>query len=312
MSDQAQQFTMRRETGEDGSFKRQESAFRGWVSTDGSTPYPAEAGRYHLYISWACPWAHRTVIGRKLKGLERAISISVVDPVRDARGWAFSGGEFTDPINDFEFLSQAYEATDPTFDGRPSVPVLWDKQTGVIVNNESGDILRMLSTGFGDLASDRVDLYPESHRGEIDSLNQLIYDTVNNAVYKAGFTSNQEVHEREVRGIFETLDELDARLATSRYLFGDRPVETDWRLFTTLVRFDAVYYIHFKCSIRRIIDYPNLWPYLRDLYQQPGIAETVRMDQIKAHYYRTHPDINPAGLVPIGPEPDFAAAHNRG
>lgn len=311
MTEQAQQFTIGRETGEDGSFKRQTSAFRQWVSADGSTPYPAEAGRYHLYVCWACPWAHRTVIGRRLKGLEGVISMSAVDPIRDARGWAFTGGEFADPVNGFDFLSQAYEATDPDFDQRHSVPVLWDKETGVIVNNESADILRMLSTGFGDLATTDVDLYPESLRDGIDALNLRIYENVNNAVYKAGFTTNQAIHEREVRGIFETLDELDARLAERRYLFGDRPVETDWRLFTTLVRFDAVYYIHFKCSLRRIVDYANLWPYLRDLYQVPGIAETVKMDQIKAHYYGTHPQINPSGLIPIGPNPDFDAPHNR-
>lgn len=303
MSERAEQFTIGREAGEDGTFKRQTSAFREWVSADGSTAYPAEAGRYHLYISWACPWAHRTAIGRKLKGLEEVIGMSAVDPIRDARGWAFTGGEFSDPVNGFEFLSEAYDATDSEFDGRYSVPVLWDKQTGMIVNNESADILRMLSTGFGDLASDEVDLYPEALRGEIDGLNELIYENVNNAVYKAGFTTNQEVYEREVRSIFETLDGLETRLAQTRYLLGEQPVETDWRLFTTLVRFDAVYYIHFKCSLRRIVDYPNLWPYLCDLYQLPGIAETVEMDQIKAHYYGTHPQINPSGLVPIGPNP---------
>lgn len=311
MSEQAQQFTISRET-EGGTFKRQTSVFRDWVSADGSTPFPAEAGRYHLYISWACPWAHRTVIARGLKGLEDVISMSAVDPIRDARGWAFTGGEFSDPINGFEFLTEAYEATDPGFDDRCSVPVLWDKKTGVIVNNESADILRMLSTGFGELASDEVDLYPEPLREEIDALNKLTYDNVNNAVYMAGFTTHQEVHERQVRRVFETLDQLDARLGNARYLLGDQPVETDWRLFTSLVRFDAVYNIHFKCSLRRIVDYTNLWPYLRDLYQLPGIAETVKLDQIKAHYYRTHPQINPLGLVPIGPTPDFAAPHNRG
>ena len=299
-------FTIARESGEDGTFQRQVSAFRDWITDEG--PYTPEAGRYHLYVSWACPWAHRTVIGRHLKGLEEVISMSVVDPVRDARGWAFTGGAFNDPINNFAFLSQAYEATDPDFSGRHSVPVLWDKQTNRIVNNESGEVLRMLNGAFGELAANRdVNLYPEPIRDEIDELNETIYDTVNNAVYKAGFTTNQAAHEREVRELFTTLDQLDARLADRRYLLGEKPVETDWRLFTTLIRFDTVYYIHFKCSIRRIIDYPNLWPYLRDLYQLPGIAETVKMDQIKAHYYRTHPEINPSGLVPIGPELDFSA-----
>ncbi len=207
--------------------------------------------------------------GGSLKGLEDAIGLSVVDPIRDDRGWAFSGGEYVDPINDWAFLSEGYAATDPAYDGRISVPVLWDTSTGRIVNNESGDILRMLQTGFSALASDAVDLYPEPHRAAIDALDQHVYDTVNDAVYRAGFTRRQDVYEREVRGIFRTLDELDVRLADRRYLFGDEPVETDWRLFTTLVRFDAVYAIHFKCSLRRVVDYENLWPYLRDLYQRP-------------------------------------------
>lgn len=302
---------MSKET-EGGTFKRQRSSFRDWVSADGSTPFPAQAGRYHLYVCWACPWAHRVIIGRRLKGLEEVIGMSPVDPIRDARGWAFTGNEFGDPINDFDFLSQAYTASDPDFKGRCTVPVLWDKETGVIVNNESGDILRMFSTGFGDLASDQVNLLPDPLREEITDLNKSIYEAVNDAVYKAGFTTDQATHRQEVGTLFEMLDRLDARLADSRYLFGDEAVETDWRLFTTLLRFDTVYYIHFKCSLRRIVDYPNLWPYLRDLYQQPGIAETVKMDQIKSHYYLTHPQINPSGLVPIGPEPDFSAPHDRG
>ena len=294
-----------------GTFQRQESRFRDWVSSDGSTAYPAEAGRYHLFVSWACPWAQRTLIGRMLKGLETAVPISVVDPIRDARGWAFTGGEYVDQENGWSFLSAAYDATDPDYEGRVSVPVLWDTQTGRIVNNESGDILRMFSTGFGELADDRVDLCPEPLRDEIDVLNERIYDQINDAVYKAGFSTEQDVYEREVRGIFALFDELDARLASRRYLFGDEPVETDWRLFTTLVRFDAVYAIHFKCSLRRIVDYPNLWPYLRDLYQRPGIAGTTRFDEIRAHYYRTHPEVNPSGLVALRPLADFDAPHER-
>jgi len=251
------------------------------------------------------------VIGRRLKGLEDVIGLSVVDPIRDERGWAFTGGEYVDHVNGFSFLSEAYAASDPEYDGRFSVPVLWDTETGRIVSNESADILRMLGSNFGSLADARVELYPEAQRAEIDELNARIYDTVNNAVYKAGFSTSQAVYEQEVRELFATLDKLDARLASRRFLFGAEPVETDWRLFTTLVRFDAVYAVHFKCSIRRVVDYPNLWPYLRDLYGQPGIAETVRMDEIRAHYYRTHPMINPSGLVALAPDEDFGAPHGR-
>jgi glutathionyl-hydroquinone reductase len=292
-------------------FARPPSRFREWVSADGSTAYPAEAGRYHLYVSWACPWAHRTVIGRRLKGLEDAIGLSVVDPLRDLRGWRFTGGEYTDPMNGFTWLSEAYTATEPAYEGRFSVPVLWDTQTGRIVNNESADILRMMSTGFGDLASDAVDLYPEPHRAEIDALNRRLYEEVNNGVYQAGFSTDQAVYEDTVRTMFAALDDIDVRLGDGRFLFGAEPVETDWRLFTTLLRFDAVYHIHFKCSVRRIADYPNLWPYARDLYAQPGIAETVRMDEIRAHYYRTHANINPSGLVAVAPDLDWTAPHGR-
>jgi glutathionyl-hydroquinone reductase len=302
----------RAETLDGGAFKRQPSRFRDWISADGSTPYAPEAGRYQLYVSWACPWAHRTIIGRRLKALEDVIGMSVVDPVRDERGWAFTGGEFVDEVNGFGFLSEAYERTAPGYDARVSVPVLWDKQSGRIVNNESGDVLRMLDQSFGEFADDTYDLYPEAHRAEIDELDELIYDTVNNGVYKAGFTTSQAIYEREVAGIFATLDELDRRLARTRYLFGDAPVETDWRLFTTLARFDAVYYIHFKCSRRRLVDYENLWPYFRDLYQSFGIADTVKLDQIRAHYYLTHPSINPNRLVAVLPDADFSEPHGRG
>jgi glutathionyl-hydroquinone reductase len=300
------------ETARGRRFERPPSKFRDWVSSDGSTPFPAEAGRYHLYVSYACPWAHRTIIGRMYKGLEEAVGMSVADPIRDERGWAFTGAEYTDARNGFGFLREAYDATDPAYEGRISVPVLWDTATGRIVNNESADILRMFSTGFGDLASDDVDLAPEPLRPEIDRLNRHVYKTLNNAVYQAGFAGDQADYERAVYRIFATLDELDARLADTRFLFGEAPVESDWRVFTTLVRFDAVYAIHFKCSLRRIVDYANLWPYARDLYQQPRIAPTVRFDEIRRHYYGTHPHVNPSGLVALRPLEDWDEPHGRG
>jgi len=294
-----------------GRFERIPSTFRDWVSADGSTPYAAEPGRYHLYVSWACPWAHRTIIGRRVTGLEDAIGMSVADPIRDERGWAFTGGEYVDPVNGFDFLAEAYEASDRAYDGRISVPVLWDTQTGRIVNNESADVLRMFGTAFAPFATRDADLYPEAHRDEIDELNERVYRDVNNAVYEAGFARAQEPYEEAVARIFPALAEMDARLADRRFLFGDAPVETDWRLFTTLLRFDAVYYIHFKCSLRRVVDHANLWPYARDLYQQPGVAETVRFDEIRAHYYRTHESVNPRGLVAVRPDADFTAPHGR-
>jgi glutathionyl-hydroquinone reductase len=291
---------------EDGTFRRQESQFRRWVSDDGATEFPLEDGRYHLYVARACPWAHRTIIGRMLMGLQDAIGISYVDPIRDAEtGWKFSGGEFVDPVNGFEFLAEAYHATDPGYSARVTVPVLWDKKTGVIVSNESRDVLRMLSTVFAPLAEHPVELYPKPLRAEIDALNDLIYDRVNNAVYRAGFATRQHAYEHAVAQLFATLDELDARVADRRFLFGGEPVETDWRLFTTLLRFDAVYQIHFKCSRRKLIEYDRLWPYTRDLYQWPGIADTVSFDEIGAHYYRTHPQLNPSGLVAVRPAASF-------
>jgi putative glutathione S-transferase len=310
-SSAARTFSLGREAGADGSFERQRSAFRDWVTTDGSSPHPAEPGRYHLYVSWACPWAHRAIIARRLKGLEHAISMSAVDPWRDERGWGFTPGAYDDPLNGFRFLSQAYERTDPSYDGRHSVPVLWDKRLGRIVSNESGDVVRMLNDAFDAFAERDVDLYPAPLRAEIDALEERIYDTVNNGVYKAGFARSQEVYEREVTALFETLDWLEERLTTRRYLVGHSPTEVDWRLFTTLVRFDSAYHVHFKCNLRRIVDYPNLWAYVRDLYQQPGIAATVRMDEIKRHYFTTHPEIDPIGLVPLGPVLDFTAPHGR-
>jgi putative glutathione S-transferase len=301
-----------RESGDDGSFKRQQSTFRQWVSADGSTGFPVAAGRYHLYVARACPWAHRTLIGRMLMGLQDAISVSYVDPLRDDRGWAFTGDGYEDPVNGFRYLAQAYAASDPAYEARVSVPVLWDKERATIVNNESEDILRMLSTVFAPLASHPVELVPDGLRDEIDALNQHVYDTVNDAVYKAGFARAQAVYESEVRALFATLDDLDARLADRRFLFGDAPLETDWRLFTTLVRFDAVYQIHFKCSLRKLVEYRWLWPYARDLFQWPGVAGTVSFDEIRAHYYRTHPMINPSGLVAVMPADDWDAPAGRG
>lgn len=296
-----------------GEFKRQEDAFRDWVKRDGSTPYAPAAGRYHLYVSLACPWAHRTVILRKLKRLEDVIGMTVVDPVRDERGWAFRAGDdhSTDPVNGFKFLAEAYAATDPAFDGRVTVPVLWDTQTRRIVSNSDDDLLRMLNSEFNDFTRETYDFYPADLRDEIDASNDLIYRNVNNGVYRAGFATQQQAYERAVRRLFDTLDELDARLASRRYLLGDRMTESDWRLFPTLIRFDAVYHGHFKCNVRRIVDYPNLWPYLRDLYQHDDVASTVNFDHIKRHYYYTHDHINPTRIVPIGPELDLTAPHNR-
>ena len=295
----------------DGSFQRQVSQFLRWVSADGDSQFPLQAGRYHLYVARACPWAHRTIIARRLMGLEEAIGISFVDPIRDERGWAFTGGDYVDDVNGFEYLSEAYLATDPSYAARVTVPVLWDKQTGVIVSNESADILRMLHTVFAPLAEHAVELRPEALADEIDALNDRIYDNVNNAVYKAGFSSSQTIYEHEVAGLFSTLDDLDERLTDRRFLFGPEPLETDWRLFTTLVRFDAVYQIHFKCSLRKLIEYEHVWPYARDLYQWPGVADTVDFDEIRRHYYLTHPMINPSGLVAVRPAASFDAPPGR-
>jgi putative glutathione S-transferase len=295
-----------------GCFVRQESAFRRWVTADGSSGFPAAAGRYHLYVSLACPWSQRTSIGRLLKGLERAIPVSYLDPYRDARGWAFSGGAFVDHANGFSFLSEAYLATDPAFDDRITLPVLWDTETKQIVSNESGELLRMLGSAFDAFAEHDVELYPQPLRAEIDALNERIYPNLNNGVYEAGFSQNQAAYEEACGNVFAVLDELEERLASTRYLVGDAPTEADWRLFPTLVRFDTVYYLHFKCNRRRIVDYPNLWGYARDLYQLPRISQTVDFEQIKRHYYTTHDMINPSRLIPVGPELDFSAPHGRG
>ncbi len=296
-----------------GEFRRQADSFRNWVTADGGSGYPAAAGRYHLYVSWACPWAHRTIIVRKLKQLEPVIGMTVVDPIRDERGWAFreGSGHSPDPINGFSFLSEAYKATDPHYIGRFTVPVLWDSVTKRIVTNSDDDLMRIFNGEFNRFTESPIDLYPDGLRQEIDELNHFIYENVNDGVYRAGFATSQQAYERAARRLFTALDQLDARLATSRYLFGEEFMETDWRLFVTLIRFDAVYHGHFKCNVRRIVDYPNLFGYLKDLYQTAGIAETVNFDHIKRHYYVTHDDINPTRIVPIGPDQDLTAAHGR-
>jgi putative glutathione S-transferase len=299
---------------EQGHFVRQDDVFRRWVRAGGTGDFPVEAGRYHLYVSYACPWAHRTIITRKLKRLEEAIGMTVVDPVRDERGWAFRDGPgySHDPLNGFRFLSEAYTATDPSYTARVTVPVLWDTQTKQIVSNSDDDIMRMFETEF-DAIGDRgaLDLYPQQHRDEIEALNEWIYETFNNGVYKAGFATQQRAYEHAAYQVFDTLDRLEERLAERRYLVAGYPVETDWRTFVTLIRFDAVYFGHFKCNLRRIVDYPNLWGYLRDLYQYGGVAETVNFDHIKRHYYYTHDDINPTRIVPIGPLLELDTPHGR-
>lgn len=298
-----------------GEFKRQADAFGNWVSAERNAIFPIAAGRYHLYVSLACPWAHRTIVVRKLQGLEEAIGMTVVDPIRnDEDGWAFRDGEgySHDPINGFAYLRDAYLATDPAYRGRVTVPVLWDKQTERIVSNNDDDIMRMLETTFAPLAKHPREFYPTARRAEIDALNETIYADVNNGVYRAGFATTQAAYEAPVRRLFARLDELDARLGSQRYLFGDVPTETDWRLFVTLVRFDAVYVGHFKCNLRRIADYANLSGYLRDLYQIDGVAETVDFDHIKRHYYATHDELNPTRVVPLGPILDLTSPHGRG
>jgi glutathionyl-hydroquinone reductase len=301
------------EQNDQGEFQRQHDTFHGWATADGRSGYPAEPGRYHLYVSWACPWAHRTIIVRQLKKLEDAIGMTAVDPLRDDRGWAFRDGHghSTDPVNGFKFLSEAYLATDPNYRGRVTVPVLWDTKTARIVSNSDDDIMRMLNREFDRFTESRIDLYPDELRNEIDKLNAFIYENVNNGVYRAGFATSQKAYERAVRRLFEALDILDARLATQRYVFGSRIVETDWRLFVTLIRFDAVYHGHFKCNILRLADYAHLFGYLKDLYQYNGIADTVNFDHIKRHYYMTHDEINPTRIVPVGPDQDLHSGHGR-
>ena len=296
-----------------GEFRRQDDAFRWWISDDPSAQYPSAAGRHHLYISLACPWASRTLIVRNLKQLQTAIGVTVLDPIRDERGWAFRDGPgySADPINGFHFLSEAYRATDPGYRQRVTVPVLWDKVKHVIVNNSEDDICRMFNDAFKTFADPAVNLFPSDIEAEQRELSDYIYHEINNGVYMAGFATSQRTYEKAARAVFAALEKMEDWLSSRRYLFGDRIVETDWRLFCTLVRFDAVYYGHFKCNLRRIVDYPNLDGYLRDLYQQPGISETVNFDHIKRHYYFTHDDINPSRIVPLGPVLDLTRPHGR-
>ncbi len=302
-----------------GRFIRSESQFRNWVTADGAPGpsgeggFKAEPGRYHLYVSLACPWAHRTIIYRRLKGLEAIISMSVVNAYMGSEGWTFEpgAGVVPDEVNEASRLHEIYTKAGPDYSGRVTVPVLWDKQRNTIVSNESAEIIRMLNTAFDGVGAKALDLYPAELRAEIDELNDFIYPNVNNGVYKAGFATEQAPYEEAVRALFDALDQLDARLADRRYLTGDAVTEADWRLFTTLVRFDAVYVGHFKCNLRELRDYPNLWGYLRDLYQQPGVADTVDLAYIKDHYYRSQVAVNPTGVVPVGPTLDFDAPHGR-
>jgi len=299
------------ETNEQGAFVRQQSAFRETVTADGSSGFKAEPGRYHLYVSYACPWASRTIILRQLKGLEDVIPMTVVDPVRDGRGWRFFDDD-PDPVNAFEFVSEAYLKTDPDFGGRVTVPLLWDKQGNRAVNNESSEIIRTLNSEFNEWAENPdLDLYPEDLRPSIDQLNHRIYESINNGVYRCGFATKQHTYEEAFVELFEALDWADDILGEKRYLTGDQITEADWRFFVTLIRFDAVYVGHFKCNQRRIADYDNLSGYLRDLYQQPGIDGTVDLDHIKRHYYVTHPSINPTQIVPMGPVLDLDSPPGR-
>lgn len=302
-----------------GQFKRSEAQFRNWVTTDGSPGpsgsggFKAQAGRYHLYISHACPWANRTMIFRQLKGLNELIDVSVVNWFMAENGWTFAPGANVtgDKLYGLDYLYQLYLKADPHYSGRVTVPVLWDTERQTIVSNESADIIRMFNSAFDEVGATEGDYYPQALRSEIDELNTQIYNTVNNGVYKAGFATTQQAYEDAVYPLFKTLDQLEERLATHRYLLGNKLTEADWRLFTTLVRFDAVYYGHFKCNIHQIRDYPNLFGYLRELYQMDGIAQTIHFNHIKGHYYQSHDMINPTQIVPVGPELDLNAPHQR-
>lgn len=286
--------------GNNGEFRRQESRFRDWLSPDPAARFPAESGRYHLYVSLACPWAHRTLIFRALKGLTEHIGVTVVKPLMLENGW-----ELQDDQYGLSYLYELYLKADPAYEGRVTVPVLWDKQSGTIVSNESAEIIRMFNSAFNELTGNSLDFYPEPQRKEIDELNERIYHTVNNGVYKAGFATGQAAYEEAFYELFDSLDWLEARLSKQRYLTGERISEADWRLFTTLIRFDAVYVGHFKCNRQRLADYPALSGYVRGLYQVEGVAETVNFEHIKQHYYCSHKTINPSGIVPLGPKLDF-------
>jgi len=299
----------------DGRFVRKDAQFRNWITADGGPGpsgeggFEAEAGRYHLYVSLACPWAHRTLIFRALKRLEGMIGVTVVDPMMLQNGWELTAG--SGPVEGAEYLWQVYAEADPEYTGRVTVPVLWDNRRRTIVSNESSEIIRMFNTAFDGLGAAPGNYYPADLRADIDTVNERVYATVNNGVYRAGFATAQNAYEDAVTDLFETLDWLDGHLATNRYLVGDRISEADWRLFTTLYRFDPVYVGHFKCNIQRIADYPNLPGYLRDLYQWPGVAETCDIEHIKRHYYASHVSINPSGIVPVGPNQDLTQAHGR-
>lgn len=303
-----------------GEFVRADSTFRNWITPDGSAGpsgdagFRAQPGRYHLYISYACPWAHRTLILRKLKQLEDIISVSVVHPVMPEESWVFGDypGSTPDHLFGSDYLYEVYQQADPAFDGIITVPMLWDRQRNTIVNNESAEIIRMLNSAFNDFGRADIDFYPAASRNQIDRINQVVYDNVNNGVYRAGFAKSQSAYQQAFQQLFDTLDDLEALLSEQRFLTGNRITEADWRLFTTLVRFDPVYYNHFKTNKKRLIDYQNLWAYTRDLYQVPGVADTVNMDHIKVHYFSSHRWINPSGIVPDGPELDFWQPHHRG
>ena len=303
-----------------GKFQRSQAKFRNWITADGSAGpsgtggFPAESGRYHLYVSYACPWAHRALIFRKLKGLEDHIGVSAVHPDMLSDGWTFETddqGATGDTLYGLPFARDIYTKADPQFSGRVTVPILWDTQRETIVSNESSEIIRMFNAAFDDLTGNTDDYWPEALRDAIAPVNDRIYDTLNNGVYKSGFATSQAAYDEAVHPLFDTLDWLDARLSQSRYLMGDAITEADWRLFTTLVRFDAVYHLHFKCNRKRLLDYPNLWGYTRELYQVPGVAETVNMDHIIRHYHYSHESINPHRIIPINPDLDFAAPHGR-
>jgi len=303
----------------EGRFEREDAGFRNWVTADGSAGpsgiggFKAEPNRYHLYVSLACPWAHRTTIYRKLKGLEDMVSLSIVHPFMGDKGWTFAegAGVIADPIVKADYLYEVYIAAKPDYTGRVTVPILWDKETNTIVSNESSEIIRMFNSAFDEVGATAVNFLPTELLAEIDTVNEFVYSAVNNGVYKAGFATTEAAYKEAVITLFDALDTLEARLIDQRYLLGDIITEADWRLFTTLVRFDAVYVGHFKCNIRRIVDYPNLWGYLRDLYQVSGIAETVSIEHIKAHYYTSHANINPTRIIPVGPLLDFDTAHDR-
>jgi len=302
-----------------GRYVRKEAQFRNWITADGSPGptgtggFKAEAGRYHLYVSHACPWAHRTMIFRTLKGLEDMISVSVVHWFMRHDGWTFAPGDgvIADDVNNAKFMHQVYTAADPKFSGRVTVPVLWDKHNTTIVNNESSEIIRMFNSPFDGVGAKPGDFYPENLRAKIDQLNARVYDTLNNGVYKSGFAGNQEAYEEAVIPLFETLDWLEDILSRHRYLTGNTATEADWRLFTTLIRFDPVYVGHFKCNLKTIAEYPNLSNFIRDLYQHENVSATVHMDHIKNHYYASHDTINPTGVVPLGPVQDLDAVHDR-